>query len=89
MNDFLRPGDVRMNVMKRIVIAVVLFVIGFAVCYAFLCIHYETEMMWAPEISFRQKILAYLKYKALIKTIISSIVGVVLGSIPLMTGLRK
>ncbi len=75
--------------MKKTVLAIVLFVIGFAVCHAILCLHYETEIMWAPEISAFQKCLAYIKYKALTKTIISSLVGVVLGSAPLVIGYRK
>ncbi|MCR5474478.1 MAG: hypothetical protein K6F28_04665 [Lachnospiraceae bacterium] len=75
--------------MKRIVISVVLFIIGFAGSYAFLCFHYEAGMMWAPEISVRQKFLAYIQYKALFKTIISLIAGVILGSIPLIIGRRK
>lgn len=78
-----------MNVMKKTVIAFLLFVIGFVGCYAFLCFHYETGMIWAPEISARQKFLAYIGYKALIKTIISLVAGVVLGAIPLVIGSKK
>ena len=68
----------------RIIIAILLFIIGFTISYIILSLHYESEMIWALEVSARQRLISCIKYKALIKIIISLIVGIITGSIPIV-----
>ena len=74
---------------NRMSLSVVLFLIGFIVTYVILCFVFAGGIKWALEATPTGKIVANIRYMALLKSIVSLIVGLIAGALPGMKGRKK
>ena len=74
---------------NRMSLSVVLFIIGFVVTYVILCFVFAGGIKWALEATPTGMIVANIRYMALLKSIISLIVGLIVGVLPVITGRKK
>lgn len=75
--------------MNRTALSVILFVVGFVVTYVILCFVFAGGIKWALEVTPTQKIVANIGYMALLKSIVSLIVGLIVGVLPSIKGRKK
>lgn len=70
-------------------VSISLFVIGFVVTYVILCFVFAGGIKWALEATPTGKIVAEICYTALLKSIVSLIVGLIVGALPAIKGRKK
>ena len=72
--------------MNKKALSVILFVIGFIVTYAILCLVIPNGIKWALEATPIQILIGHILYMAALKAIVSLIVGLIVGALPLIKG---
>ncbi len=75
--------------MNRMSLSIVLFVIGFVVTYVILCFVFAGGIKWALEATPTGKIVAEISHMALLKSIVSLIVGLIVGALPVIKGRKE
>ncbi len=75
--------------MNKKTLSVILFVIGFIVTYAILCLVIPNGIKWALEATPIQMLIGHICYMATLKTIISVVVGLIVGALPMIKGRKK
>lgn len=75
--------------MNRVTLSVVLFAAGFVVTYVILCFVFAGGIKWALEVTPTQKIVANMRYIALLKSIVFLIMGLIAGVLIGIKGRKK
>ena len=68
--------------MSRKATSIILFAIGFILTYVILCFVIPNGIKWIEDATPVQKMIGNVRYMAVLKTVISLVVGLIIGAIP-------
>ena len=75
--------------MNRKTLSIICFIVGFVATYAILCLIIPNGIKWVEEATPMQMFIGHILYMGILKCVVSAVLGIIIGAIPLLKGKKE